>query len=361
MEQDSAQQTDQILLSVSDIRQAAAEGVIAELDSQNLIKWACEKDVQERHHRAATAPPEQSKGFNIVTVAYYFGAMLMISACAWFLGDKWEALGSRGVLITTIIYFAIAFSLGWWLRGKGYIVGGGLLITVAVCLVPLIAYCIEDLAGIWPAERPGSYEDFYPLIQGGWIAMELATTAVALIVLRFVRFGFLTAPLAFSLWFFSMDLASWILGRNSLEWNQRAWISVAVGFVTVFIGYPLDRLLNSKEKPRSEDFAFWCYLFGLMAFWGGLTSMDSDSELGKLIYLFINIGLIGIALYLRRTVFLVFGAIGAHIYLGHLAYEVFKDSFLFPFALALLGLSLILVTVFAQSYLRRTQKIKLGG
>ena len=184
--------------------------------------------------------------------------------------------------------------------------------------------------------------------------MELATVAAALITLRFVRFGFLTAPLAFSLWFFSMDLASWILGRNSLEWNQRAWTSVAVGFVTMFIGYVLDRTPNSKGKPRSEDFAFWCYLFGLMAFWGGLTSMDSDSEIGKLGYLLINVGVIGIALYLRRTVFLVFGAIGAHIYLGHLAYEVFKDSFLFPFALALLGLSLILVTVFAQSYLRRS-------
>lgn len=34
-----------------------------------------------------------------------------------------------------------------------------------------------------------------------------------------------------------------------------------------------------------------------------------------------------------------------HVYLGHLTYEVFKDSFFFPFALALLGLSLILLTV----------------
>ena len=33
------------------------------------------------------------------------------------------------------------------------------------------------------------------------------------------------------------------------------------------------------------------------------------------------------------------------VYLGHLAYEVFKDSFFFPFALALFGLSLILLTV----------------
>ena len=110
MEQDSTEQHPEIFLSVSDIRQAAAEGVIAELDSQNLIKWACEKDVQERHYRIATAPPELNKGFNIVTVVYYFGAMLMISACAWFLGDKWEVLGSRGLLVTTIIYFAIAFS-----------------------------------------------------------------------------------------------------------------------------------------------------------------------------------------------------------------------------------------------------------
>jgi hypothetical protein len=35
-------------------------------------------------------------------------------------------------------------------------------------------------------------------------------------------------------------------------------------------------------------------------------------------------------------------------YLGHLAYEVFKDSFFFPFVLALLGLGLILLTVWMQ-------------
>jgi hypothetical protein len=37
--------------------------------------------------------------------------------------------------------------------------------------------------------------------------------------------------------------------------------------------------------------------------------------------------------------------LGVHVYLGHPAYEVYKDSFFFPFALALLGLSLILLTV----------------
>ncbi|MFM9904423.1 MAG: DUF2157 domain-containing protein [Pyrinomonadaceae bacterium] len=343
-------QNDKILLTISDIRQAATDGIISDADSQNLIRWAGRHPVAAA--KADVAAVEQSQGFNLITVAYYFGAMLMISACAWFLGSKWESLGSSGVLITTLIYFLIAAGTGWWLRGKGYVIGGGLLVTVAVCLVPLITYSIENLAGLWPGAVPGKYEEFYPLM----IAIELATIAAAAIALWFVRFGFLTAPLAFSLWFFSMDVAALILGRESLDWNTNAWIGVGVGLGTMLIGYGLDRTLHTPDVPRSQDFGFWCYLFGLMAFWGCLTSMDSDSEFKRALYLLLNIGLVGIALYLKRTVFLVFGAIGIHLYLGHLAYVVFKDSFLFPFALALLGLSLILITVWSQSYLRRKAK-----
>jgi predicted MFS family arabinose efflux permease len=51
-------------------------------------------------------------------------------------------------------------------------------------------------------------------------------------------------------------------------------------------------------------------------------------------------------------VFLVFGALGIFAYLGHLAYEVFKDSVLFPFALVLLGLGVIVATVLGQKYFR---------
>ena len=115
----------------------------------------------------------------------------------------------------------------------------------------------------------------------------------------------------------------------------------------------LDRALRQRRAPASEDFAFWCYLFGLMAFWGAMTSMDSGSEVKRFIYLLINLGLIGLAVKLKRTVFLVFGAVGVYIYLGHLAWEVFQDSVFFPFVLALLGLSLILGTVWGQRYWRR--------
>ena len=334
----------EIQLTTADIRRAADDGVISPDDSRALITWA-----ENRSHRAETGqmPPEAVKGLNLVTVAYYFGAMLMIVACGWFLGDKWDVLGSGGVLITSVVYCAVAGLLGWWLRGKGYIVGGGLLITVAVCLVPLITYSTEDLLGFWPAGRPGDYKEYYPRVHGSWIVMEWATILAALVALRFAKFGFLTAPLAFSFWFFSMDIAEIILGGRSLDWNSRAWVSVVVGIITMAIGFALERSMHKAGEPRSEDFAFWCYLFGLMAFWGGLTSMDSDSEIGRAIYAVINVGLIGVALKLRRAVFLVFGAVGVYLYLGHLAYDIFKDSFLFPFVLAFLGLTLIIATVVA--------------
>ena len=265
-----------------------------------------------------------------------------------------------GSFTTTLVYALIATGVGWWVRSQGYVVGGGLLITVAVCLVPLIVYSIEDLLGVWPTEHPGGYENYYPWINGSWIVMELATICVAAIALYFVRFGFLTAPLAFSSWFLSMDLAALILGKATLEGDAREWISVGVGLVTILIGYGLDRYLSQSTKSKSEDFAFWCYLFGTMAFWGGLTAMDSDSELGKAGYALINLMMIGVALKLRRTVFLVFGALGFHIYLGHLAYAVFQDSFFFPFVIAFLGLSMILVTVFVQRYLlkRATSQVE---
>ena len=337
----------ELFLSPSDIYRAAAEGVLTDADAERLVQWG-QGQRASAIAGSTSAPPERAKGLNLVSVAYYFGAMLMISACAWFLGDKWDVLGSPGVFVTALIYMGVAGGLGWWLRTKGYLVGGGLLITVAVCLVPLLTYAIEDMLGLWPADRPGGYSRFYVWVHGSWIVMELATIAAAALALRYVRFGFLTAPLGFALWFLALDLAGLALGVESVEGEIGQWITVAVGLCTMALGYALDRELRNPRATHTEDYAFWCYLFGLVAFWGALTSMDSGSELNRALYAVLNIGLIGVAVKLRRAMVLVFGALGVHLYLGHLAYRVFEDSVLFPFALALLGLSLILVTVWAQ-------------
>ena len=131
--------------------------------------------------------------------------------------------------------------------------------TVAVSLTPLLTYTIEHKIGFWPVGNPGRYGNYYPLIHGSWVIMELATILAAALALRFVRFGFLVAPIAFSFWFLSMDMAARLEKVNDLPWDDRKWVSVIVGAVTMGIGYGLDRTLR-KDARVSEDSPFWCYL-----------------------------------------------------------------------------------------------------
>src|SRR5687767_16009703 len=115
MENGSSQQPDNLILRPADIYRAATEGVLSQPDAERHIQWGYEQKFNNLLLPEAKLPAaEQRKGLNLVTVAYYFGAMLMISACAWFLGDKWELLGSRGVFVTVLIYMVIAARLGWW-------------------------------------------------------------------------------------------------------------------------------------------------------------------------------------------------------------------------------------------------------
>jgi hypothetical protein len=66
--------------------------------------------------------------------------------------------------------------------------------------------------------------------------------------------------------------------------------------------------------------------------------------------LLINLGLMGLAVLLRRPLFMVFGALGVAGYLGHLSYEVFRDSLLFPVLLTLVGLLLIALGIAYQKH-----------
>jgi hypothetical protein len=53
---------------------------------------------------------------------------------------------------------------------------------------------------------------------------------------------------------------------------------------------------------------------------------------------------------LSRRVFAVFGGLGAAGYLGHLAYDVFKDSMMFPFVLTIMGLVVICLGIVWQRH-----------
>lgn len=274
-------------------------------------------------------------------VAFYFGAMIVIAAMGWLMNTAWESFGGEGILLLAVLY-AFCFAragLNFWHKEQ-FKLPGGLLMTMAVSMTPLAVYGLERLTGFWPQNDPGTYDGFHIWVKGGWIMMEVATIAAGLITIKFIRFPFLTAPIAFALWYLSMDLTPLLFGVH-FDYETREWISAGCGLIIILIAYLIDR-------RTKEDYAFWGYLFGVIAFWGGLSFMDSDSELNKIIYCFINIVMIFVSVLLQRKVFLIFGSLGVMGYLGHLSYTVFKDSFLFPFALTFLGLAVIYAGVLYQ-------------
>lgn len=304
-----------------DLEWAASQGVIE--DAQADALW-----------RALTERGADRPKFDLIHVTYYFGALLVIGAMGWFMGDAWEAFGGGGIFLISVGYAAAFVVIGsmLWRRG-GLRVPGGLLITMAVCMTPLAVYGLQRWLGLWGFDDPGQYKDFHRWIRGGWFAMEVATIATGLFAMYFFRFPFLTAPIAFVLWFMSMDLTPILFGSADFAWEQRQLVSLWFGLAMIAGTYIIDH-------RTKEDFAFWGYLFGLIAFWGGMSLMESDSELSKFTYFLVNLALIWMSVFLRRRAFMVFGALGVMGYIGHLA-QIFEDSILFPFVLTVIGLAVI--------------------
>ncbi|MDD1779170.1 MAG: DUF2157 domain-containing protein [Candidatus Helarchaeota archaeon] len=324
-------------LTEADLRWAASQGIISTEQAGKL--W---ETLQSRSEVRAT--------FDLANVAYYLGAMIVIGAMAWLMTKGWEQFGGVGIIILALTY-AICFSLAgkylWY--NLSLKIPGGLLITMAVCMTPLAIYGIENATGFWPQGNPGTYHDYYIWIKGSWLFMEIGTIIIGLFALKFIRFPFLTAPIAFSLWFMSMDLTPIIFGKNEFAHTERLWVSLVFGLLVIIVTYIVDR-------RTKDDYAFWGYLFGLMSFWGGLSLMESGSEWGKIAYCLINVALMLIAIFLDRPVFIIFGSLGFFGYLGYLSHSVFKDSMIFPFVLTILGLAIIFLGI---KYQRNKRAIEL--
>ncbi|MDQ7984210.1 DUF2157 domain-containing protein [Pseudomonas sp. G34] len=305
----------------SDLSRAVQAGVLQPGQDQALLEFL---------RRA----PSERPSFQLSHIAYYFGALLIMGAMGWLMTEAWMSIGDAALLVISSAYLLLLLLGGRSLWQRGQVIPGGLLGAVAVSLTPLVVFAGQRLFGIWPMDDAQSdYVDYYRYVQGGWLVMEVATVLVGLLVLRLLPFPFIVMPIAVALWFMSMDLSELLHGEY-FSWEQRREVSLWFGLVILLVSL----LVDGRSK---QDFAFWGYLAGLTAFWGGLSLMDSGSEFGKLLYCLINLGLIGLAVLLRRPVFMVFGALGVAGYLGYLAHDVFEDSLLFPVVVSLLGLGVM--------------------
>jgi hypothetical protein len=313
--------------SENDLRAASNAGVIGPADLQRLLAYLAQGT-------GGVAAPTAK--FDAAHLLWYAGALIVIGAMGLFSTVAFSQMGGRALTACAIAY-AVAFAFaGDHLWRRNLRVPGGLLIAVVVSMAPLAVYGIQDELGWWGRfGKPGTVQDFYIWIKGSWIFMEIVTVIAGSIALRFYRVPFIVAIISVALWFMSMDLAPWIIDMTHNDFEMRRRVSVWFGLAILAIAWSVD------YRSRSGDFAFWLHLFGLMAFWGGITASSSATELSKAIYCLFNVGLLFIAVIIMRRAYAVFGTIGITLYLGHLADVVFKDSLLFPFALSLIGVAVV--------------------
>jgi hypothetical protein len=329
-------------LSKQDFDRAVAEGLL-------------EAEQAEKLWKALASWNAGRPGFEMAHVLYYFGALIVMSAMGWFMTKAWESLGGGGIMVIALVYaacFVLAGRRLWFQQNLK--TPGGLLFTLAVWMTPLAIYGFQRLIGVWPQGDPGMFRGYHVWVKGSWLFLEIGTIIAGLAALKFIRFPFLTFPIAFSLWYMSMDLAPLLFGLNQYDWNWRLWTSLLFGLAMLIVSFFIDR-------RTKEDYAFWGYLFGMSAFWFGLSLMNSNSELNKFIYCLINLGLMFVSVLLQRRVFIIFGAMGVFGYLGHLAYRIFEDSLVFPLVLTGIGLLVIYLGVKYQRHRDSIDRFILGS
>ncbi|MGE4502075.1 MAG: DUF2157 domain-containing protein [Thiomicrospira sp.] len=319
------------------LNQAAEGGLISHQQADQLWAFLSERS-------------QDTPSFRFAHILYYAGGLIAIGAMSLFMTLGWETFGGWGLFLIALAYGGAGLWLTEFLLNRSKLpIPAGISAAFVVVLTPLAVYGLQVALGWW--EDGQVYREYHRLIDGRWMFMELATLAVGALMLWRYRLPFLLMPIAVTLWYMSMDLTPFLFNNEDLNWDLRKTVSLWFGLLMLAVAFAVDRLTR-----QDKDFAFWLYLFGVLAFWGGLSMMNSESELGKFIYLCINLLLIVVGSILSRRVFTVFGGLGAVGYVGYLAYDVFSDSALFPVVLTIIGFGVVWLGIYWQR-----NEVKING
>jgi hypothetical protein len=331
-----------VRITRSDLDQAVAAGTIGSGQAEALwTAWS------------GRSVPDAAPRFSITHVLYYLGGMIAIGAMSLFMNLGWERFGPWALLAIAVAYGAGCILASRSLAARGLVLPAGILATLAIVLVPLATWALQSALGWWPPGDVGAhYRAYHTLIDWRWITLEFATLIAAVIGLWRLRYPFMVMPLAVTLWYMSMDLARMIVFSERPGWSEWQYyrdFSLVFGLGMLAVAVWVD-IRGRRSFVEGRDFAFWLYIFGTLAFWSGLTGQPSHSELGRFVYMLINLAMVATGAILGRRVFAVFGGLGVALYLGHLSYQVFRDSMLFPFVLTLIGLGVVAAGIWWQRH-----------
>jgi hypothetical protein len=257
----------------------------------------------------------------------------------------WEQYGEAALL-----GLALAYGLGFFLAGdyqwrrRPLQVPGGLLITLAVGMVPLIVLTLQRMLGLW---APTSGFELADWGNSGKLPAEIATAVAGLAAILRYRFPFLLCLPVAAFWMLLMDGIG-VVHPSAAYANVYLWTTVAYAAALVVVGWVID--------GRTErDLSFWLYLIGLLGLWGAMSILFADGDLAGWVYCLGSLALMAGAVLFQRRAFAVFGGLGLAFYFVDLAERLFQDSLLFPVALSAIGIATIAAGLWYYRHMARIE------
>lgn len=288
---------------------------------------------------------EAERAFNGITIAYGLGAIVVLFAFGWFMVDRWKVLGDGGVFGLSVAYAGTFLFVAHILKREGFETARGVATLLAVGMAPLAMYALLRWTGLWTPELEGmcrQREHPFAVCQGQPLAIELAAVAAALFAMRQMAFSPFMIPVAVvCITLPERLLREWAPGQY-MDGTVMGWRWVIVASVLAAVAYAIDR------RRREEDYGFWLWISVAAAtWWGCMMLFQFDRSLRPWLAP-VSLLVITASVYLRRRALLVVGLFGVLGFLGWLAFDVFKLTTAFPLVLAVMGVAIIILTVWLQ-------------
>lgn len=313
--------------------QAVARGVIS---------------AEQREALLAMVVPERRTGLSAVNIAYGVGALLALFAMGWFVVDRWEMLGSVGVMVVASGYAALFLLVARVLGREGFALARGVAVFLAVAITPLAAWGAGAAAGLWSEESlkvcSVVLPPFFPC-DSTPVALELTTLLAGLFALRSVRFGPLAIPFALGSFVLPIHLLH-LLREHPPTRVGDAWGWMFSAGLALIAAYAVER--RTSHGDTDPDYGRWMQLVAAVTVVAGLGQIVGVHHLTRHLGPLFALMALTVSVYLRRMVWAVAGAVILFAYLVWLATDVFKLGLAFPLLLVVAGLVIIIGTVWVQ-------------
>jgi hypothetical protein len=222
----------------------------------------------------------------------YLGGFTILFGAGTLLAVQADEHGAPGFALWAALICAAFAGLAFAARGSGHGVISGLLALVFVVAFGVFVGALFDWFGWLPDESESAFGEFDIAV----LALELLTTAAAVLALFVFRFSLLVFAVAASAWFFITDLVS-----NGGDWS--AVVTILVG-VTLFLG----ALVADAGGPTPG--AFWLHVVSGLTVGGGLLWFFHESDVDWILVAAAALGYIAIGDQLARSSWIVLGAWG---------------------------------------------------